>query len=48
MKITMLSRRLAGVAAALALAGCANFSGIEPEAKLRETVVVLWWPNRFF
>jgi len=36
MNTTIVSRRLAGVAAALALAGCANFSGIEPEAKLRE------------
>jgi len=35
MNTTIVSRRLAGVAAALALAGCANFSGIEPEAKLR-------------
>jgi NodT family efflux transporter outer membrane factor (OMF) lipoprotein len=36
MKTSLVSRRLAGVAAALALAGCANFSGIEPEARLRE------------
>ncbi len=29
-------RRAAGLAAAMLLAGCANFSGIDPQAKLRE------------
>lgn len=32
-------RRLAALAAALALAGCASYKGIEPQAKLRDTAV---------
>jgi NodT family efflux transporter outer membrane factor (OMF) lipoprotein len=39
MKRNLPGRRLAGLAAALALAGCANFSGITPEASVREPVI---------
>jgi NodT family efflux transporter outer membrane factor (OMF) lipoprotein len=39
MNILNSGRRLAVLAAALALAGCASFKGIEPEAQLREPAV---------
>ena len=39
MKQVSIARPLAGLAAALALAGCADMSGIAPEATLREPVV---------
>ncbi len=39
MKTRIASRRLAGVVAALLLAGCASTQGIAPEARLREPVV---------
>lgn len=39
MNASTFGRRLAGLAAALALAGCANMKGIAPEAKMREPAV---------
>ena len=39
MSLSRTGRRLAVLAAALALAGCASFKGIAPEAKLRTPAV---------
>jgi NodT family efflux transporter outer membrane factor (OMF) lipoprotein len=38
-------RRLAGLAAALLLAGCASFSGIEPQAKMRASAPAAQTPS---